>query len=473
MTTYSSITIAELENKSIVIFGLGLEGTSTFIYLKKLFPHKPIALADGKPLTELSTELKELISSHPDTQLHLGDDALDSVLDYDVIIKSPGIPPSLDPIQQAIKRGKLLTSATNLFFTHCPGRIIGVTGTKGKSTTAALIHQIILTAGRDSHLVGNMGNPPLPLLSQAGQNTIFVYELSSYQLAGLQQSPHIAVLLNIVPEHLDYHGSFDQYVEAKKNIAYFQSKEDYLVYNSTFPISQQIAAETKARLFPFSLAGRLSQGCFLDHKNILYRNETGNTELVVRTDQVPLLGKFNLHNVLAAVTVGKILGVNREDIAHAIINFRPLEHRLELVGTYRGIIFYNDSLATVPEATIAALEALGSDVQTVLLGGYDRGLDFSELGSCLLRGGIKNLILFPTTGQRIWEAVCTCQQDLPPCLPQPFFVQDMEEAVKLAYRYTEPGKICLLSPASPSFGVFRDYQERGSCFKYYIKHLNR
>src|SRR5262249_55436057 len=154
----------------------------------------------------------------------------------------------------------------------------------------------------------------------------------------------------------------------------------------------------------------------------------------------------------------------------AIRRFQPLEHRLELVGTYHGVTFYNAAIATVPQATLAHLEALGPDVQTILLGGYDRHLDFTELGECLAAGQVKTLILFPTTGQRIWEAVYRQQQSAP-ALPQAFFVQDMAEAVRLAYRHTETGKICLHSPASPSFGLFRDYQERGTLFKSYVRQL--
>jgi UDP-N-acetylmuramoylalanine-D-glutamate ligase len=237
-----------------------------------------------------------------------------------------------------------------------------------------------------------------------------------------------------------------------------------------FPIPREIAAKTQAQRFPFSLKNSLYPGCFVSGSYIVYGSETGEIEEVVRTGDVPLLGEFNLHNVLAAVSVGKLLQVATDKIASAIRNFQPLEHRLELVGTYLGITFYNASIATVPEATIEHLNTLGQDVATILLGGYDRHLDFSNLANHLLRSQVKTLILFPATGQQIWEAI-KVQHTVPSTLPQCFFVQDMEDAVRFAYQYTKPGKICLHSPASPSFGIFKDYIDRGNQFKYYVKKL--
>ncbi|HJY81613.1 MAG TPA: hypothetical protein VKK81_11090, partial [Candidatus Binatia bacterium] len=256
-----------------------------------------------------------------------------------------------------------------------------------------------------------------------------------------------------------------------QTITRYQSAQDYLVYNATSEASRQIAAETQAQRFPFSVEGPLVPGCFIAGSDIVYCS-SGQHEAVVKVKEVPLVGTFNLQNVLAAVAVGKLLGVSTEAIADAVRHFQPLEHRLELVGTYCGITFYNAAIATVPQATIAHLEALGPDVQTILLGGYDRHLDFSELGERLADSQVKTLILFPSTGQRIWEAVCRQRQSAL-ALPRAFFVQDMEEAVRLAYCHTENGKICLLSPASPSFGLFRDYQERGNLFKHYVQQLGQ
>ena len=462
--------LTELRDQAILILGLGREGTATFSFLRSLFPQKPLGLADQVDFSQLSVPLQEAVRADAHARLHLGSEYLANLRDYDVIIKSPGIPPTLPAIQQATEAGKLITSQTAIFFANCSATIVGVTGTKGKSTTASLIRDILRAGAQDAQLVGNIGQPPLALLSQARAETVFVCELSSYQLEGLRQSPHIAVLLNIVPEHLDYHGSFAHYVEAKRTITRYQSAQDSLVYHAASEVVAQLAAESRAQRFPFSLAGPLTPGCFVAGSDIMYSSAAGQEETILKVTEVPLLGTFNLQNVLAAVAVGKLLGVSTSAIAEAIRHFQPLEHRLELVGTYHGITFYNAAIATVPQATLAHLEALGPDVQTILLGGYDRHLDFAELGERLAASQVKTLILFPTTGQRIWEAVCRRRQPvLAP--PQAFFVQNMADAVRLAYRHTQTGKICLHSPASPSFGLFRDYQERGNLFKQHVRQL--
>ena len=464
--------LTELQDKSVLLLGLGQEGFATFRFLRERFPQQQIGLADQSPLDQLNPEIAEAIRSDPQVRLHLGDHYLDSLVEYNVIVKSPGIPSTHPAIQQALELGTSITSHTALFFANCPATIVGITGTKGKSTTAALIHAVLEAGGLDTYLVGNMGNPPLNLLPQARADTIFVYELSSYQLEGLRQSPHVAVFLNLFPEHLDYHGSFEHYLQAKQNIIRYQSGRDYLVYNAASDILRGLVAETTTQRIPFSLESVLSPGCFVADGHILCDFPQGNCAQVMRAEEISLFGTFNLQNVLAAVAVGKILGVSRETIAEAVHGFQPLEHRFERVGTYQGITFYNASIATVPQATIEHLNALGEDVQTVLLGGYDRHLDFSALGDRIITSQVRTLILFPTTGQRIWEAVRLHEGTRATRL-QPFFVHDMEEAVHLAYLHTEAGKICLHSPASPSFGLFRDYRERGKLFKHYVEHIGQ
>jgi UDP-N-acetylmuramoylalanine--D-glutamate ligase len=298
-------------------------------------------------------------------------------------------------------------------------------------------------------LAGNIGQPPLARIDAVGHETWFVHEFSSHQLAEIETSPHIAVLLNIVPEHLDYYASFEEYAAAKENITKFQGPEDFLVFAADYSLPTAIARRSKAQLRPFSLNDRI--------------------EDIISVAEIPLAGKFNLQNVLAAVMAASLCGIERTAMRSAIHTFRPLPHRIEPVGTYKGIAFYDDSIATVPDATLGALEALGPGVQTLLLGGHERHLDFDLLGK-QLPANIKTVVLFPPTGIRIWKAIETHSKN--PELPAAFFVRDMEQAVKIAYERTEPGKICLLSPASPSFGAFKDYAERGDLFKAFIRKLS-
>jgi UDP-N-acetylmuramoylalanine--D-glutamate ligase len=467
-----------LREGSVLILGLGIEGVSTFKFLRELFPSKTIGIADKKTLAELEIEAQTLISSDSNVRLHLGSDYLACLTSYDVIIKSPGISILANPpLQLAATAGKVITSQTALFFANCPGTIIGVTGTKGKGTTSKLTYQMLKTAGLDVHLVGNIGNPPLPLLKRATTSSLFVYELSAQQLEQLQQSPHIAVLLNIVPDHLDHFLTFENYLKAKQNIARHQSQRDYLIYNAAFEIPRRIASQARSQLIPYSIKGPLDRGCFLDGDQIIWRSESGSSEPIISTAEVlsSLPGSFNLHNVLPAISVSKLLGIDTSSIVEAVRSFLPLPHRFELVGTYRGITFYNASIATVPEVTIEHMKELGNDLQTLLLGGYERGLDFSLLGLALAESQVRTLILFPDTGKRILDAI---KRSPSKNSPRSFLLDKnkspeamMQEAVRLAYLHTEPGKVCLHSPASPSFGIFRDFKHRGDLFKKFVRQI--
>lgn len=459
----------ELSDPSVLILGLGREGQSTWRFLRALFPDKTLGVADRLELANLPRETAELLRGDTHARLHLGPDYLSSLSQYDVIVKSPGIPVTLPEYARAVASGRRITSQTDLFFSNCPGTILGVTGTKGKSTTASLIHAILRqsgqkASGRKTFLVGNIGVPALDLLPQAEPDSLFVYELSSHQLEGLRQSPQIAVLLNIVPEHLDYYESFAQYVAAKENIARYQTARDWLVYDADHAIPREIASRSPGRRLACSLEQLSVPGCAVVGDWIVCALEEGQQEKIMRVPEVPLPGRFNLLNVAAAAAVGTILGIESGVIAEAVRSFRPLEHRLERVGTFGGITYYNDAIATVPEATIAALDTLGDDVETVLLGGADRHLDFSRLAERLLRSNVKTMVLFPPTGKRIWQAICA-QDPAATARFAHFLVESMEQGVSLARQHTAEGKICLHSPASPSFGLFRDYRDRGEQFK--------
>jgi len=451
----------ELKEKKVLILGFGREGIDTFKFLRKVFPEKVLGVGERSEIKNLKLKIKNLIKRGKKVKLHLGKDYLRALKDYDVIIKSPGVPIHLPEVEKAQKEGKI-TSQTEIFFENCPGEIVGVTGTKGKSTTASLIYQILKTAGLKAHLIGNIGKPVLNLLFSATPNDIYVYELSSHQLFNLKPAcpayrtgrrqagnrPHIAVLLNIYPEHLDYYKNLKEYANAKANITLHQKKDDYLIYNSQNKIVRQIVKKSKAK------------------KN-------------------PISKKPYLQNIEAAKAIAKIFKISEKVVERAIKKFKPLPHRLELVGTFKGITFYNDALATIPEATIAALDTLGDSVETIFLGGFDRGLDFKNLAKRILKSKIKNLILFPTTGEKIWRAIISLKKEnqfkaflvqrakrtsfSSSTSPHCSGAQYMKDAVKLAYQYTKRGRICLLSCAAPSFSIFKDYKEKGNLFKIYVK----
>jgi len=434
-----------LKNKRILVLGLGKEGLNTLNFLRKIFPEKVIGVADRLKIQDLRFRIKD-----KKIRLHLGKNYLKAIKNYDVIVKSPGIPIHLPEIEKAYKKGKI-TSQTEIFFENCPGKIIGITGTKGKSTTSALIYKI-LKEGLKVHpvksrkagispktklfnrvnLVGNIGKPVLSGLLKAKKDDIFVYELSSHQLYNLKKSPHIAVLLNIYKEHLDYYKNFNEYKNAKTNITRYQKKNDFIVYNSKDNEVSEIVKKSKAK-------------------------------------KIAIKGEYYDLDILAAKAVAKIFQIPNKKVVKAIKNFKFLPHRLEYVGKFKGIKFYNDALSTIPETTTAALNKLGDRVQTLFLGGFDRGLKFEKIAERILKSKIKNLALFPTTGEKIWEALRLASLAQGKKLPKHFFTNKMTKAVKWAYENTNKGKICLLSCASPSFSIFKDYKEKGNLFKKYVR----
>jgi len=451
----------ELKNKKILVLGFGKEGKDNYLALRKLFPEKTFAIADKLEFKELPKKTQKLLKQDKQLKLHFGKNYLRSLKNYQLIIKTPGI--SLRNIRPFLKKKTKVISQTEIFFEYCPGKIIGVTGTKGKGTTSSLIYQILKNGKLRVHLIGNIGRPVFQALLRAKASDIFVYEISSHQLQTLKKSPFIAVFLNLYPDHLDYYKNFKEYCRAKESIARYQTKKDYFIYNSEQKLLREIAKKSKAKRIPIPTNYE-----FLIHPPKFCKAKFRRAGI-----RIPLTGKFNLQNIMAAVTVGKIFGVSDRKIIQTIENFKPLPHRLEFVGRYKEIEFYNDSFATIPQATIAALDALGKRVKTLILGGSSKKeIDFPLLAKKILKSKIENLILFPDTGKEIWQEILNLKKKSKN-LPKSFFVSSMAEAVKIAYQCTKKGSICLLSPASASFSLFRNYKERGNLFKKDVKSFAR
>ena len=304
------------------------------------------------------------------------------------------------------------------------------------------------------YLIGNIGKPVLSLLFKAKPSDIYVYELSSHQLVSLKKSPQIAVFLNLYPEHLDYYKSFSEYFKAKQNICRYQKKIDLFFFNSDNAYALKASEMTQAKTI--ALNSEMAKE-FLEKWRAEFSQDRPSR----------LLGEFNLLNISAAIEIGRIFKIPEKKIAQAIKSFKPLPHRLEFVGQYQKIRFYNDSLATIPQATIGALNALGNDVETIFLGGFDRSLNFEELAKRIIKSNLKTLIFFPSTGKRIWKEIIEIKPKNR--FFNHFFIDNMQEGVNIAFKYTNQDKICLLSCASPSFGLFMNYQDRGDQFKKYIE----
>ncbi len=460
-------TKSYLEEKKILILGLGREGLSTYKFVRHLFPDIFIAFSDKKQFKDLEPKYLQISKKDKHVNFILGSNYLDTLTEYEVVIKSPGIPNKLKEIKEAKKAGVIFTSQTKIFFDECKGIIVGVTGTKGKSTTTTLIHHFLKKAGKKAVLLGNIGKPPLDYLDEDSRFTYYVFEMSSHQLSDLNKSPHVAVLLNVFREHLDYYESFKEYFDAKKNITKFQKKGDFLILNYDSLILREVLNETRAKVLSFSLNEKMD--AYIDNDTCFIKNG-GIIEALITTKDIKLIGGHNLYNIMAAALASISLGVSLDVIRKAIISFKPLPVRLETVGKYKGITFILDALATIPEATIAALNSYKGQVGTLICGGFDRGQNFKELAKEIIKEKVDNLVLFPTTGQKIWKEIIKLQSINP---PKHFLVMDMATAVKTSYDNTPKGKICLLSAASSSFSLFKNYEEESALFRKYVMQLSK
>ncbi len=408
--------INQLKNKKILILGFGLEGKSTFAFLRKHFPKKELSIADINDVKDLKLKNVNWI---------IGKDYLSSIKDFDIVIRSPGIPLSK-------LKHPCITSQTELFLDNCKATIIGVTGTKGKSTTSSLIYHVLKKNNLNAYLVGNIENPALSYLDI--KKAIFVYEMSCHQLDGLKVSPSVAVFLNIYPEHLDYYSSFKAYFQAKANIAIHQKPKDLFVFNPNFKLIDNLKVQSK-------------------------RITVSNYDQVFINNSW-LMDITHKDNIIAVFRVCENY-IEMDKILKALKSFKKLPHRLEYIGKFNNINFYDDSISTIPESTIYALDKLGDDVETLIIGGQDRGIDFKKLGKRITESNIKNLIIFPESGEKILKLV---ERKI-----KHYSTSSMEKAVEFCFKNTSEDKICLLSNASPSYGIFKNFKERGDLFKKYIK----
>jgi UDP-N-acetylmuramoylalanine--D-glutamate ligase len=444
----------KIEGKSILILGFGREGESTYNLLRKSFPELIIHIADKSE--QIANRIKD-----DNTVLLTGDDYLSSINNCDLIFKSPGI--SLKDV--AFDRNKI-TSQTDLFLDFYSSQVIGITGTKGKSTTSSLIYHILKLYDNNVVLVGNIGIPPFDLIGEIDKNTKIVFELSSHQLEYISKGPHIAILLNYFQEHLDYYKSYEDYQLSKFNITLYQENSDNFIFNADDKLVLDIISQNKLErnYYGLSLSNSQSKGCWIENDTIFFSNGNESFSIMDFKTEIYLKGEHNKRNILAAICASKILNVSDEIIKEGVTTFKGLEHRLEYIGEYNGVHYYNDSIATIPEATIEAVKAL-QNVNTLLLGGFDRGIDYNILAEFIASSHINNLIFLGDAGTRIMEGLK--QYNVKGKFQA--FVKDLEEAVKIAKEKTPKAGICLLSPAAASYDMFKNFEERGRVYKKLVK----
>ena len=455
-----------MEDKKIIILGYGVEGQSTYRFLREHFPEKNICIGDqNMDLLEKHIELMEDMY----VEVVLGKEYLNGIEEYDLIIKAPGI--SLKDVDISKFENKI-TSQLELFLEFINVYTIGITGTKGKSTTSTLMYQILKEQGKDAFLLGNIGEPIFSDIDQIKKESIVVIELSSHALEYVKTSPNIAIMLNVYEEHLDYYVSFEKYVEAKFNIAKYQKENDYFIYNADNEYMKKFNFICKDRDYAISLQDISKQENNVETKgvnkksaNCIYLKENEiycNNKKIASTDlKMNLKGMHIINNMMFLFAVCEIMELDFSKVFKTIENFKPLEHRMEFVGKIQGIEYYNDSIATIPEATINSIKAI-QNINTLIVGGKDRGVDLTKLIDFLKKSEIENIICLPKTGENIYESLKETDKNI-------FFVEKLEEAVEIAKQHTKKDMVCLLSPAASSYGYFKNFEERGKLFKKYIQ----
>ena len=413
-----------LRGKRILIAGFGREGQSTLRFLQKFLPNAEIGIADKNESAFKSIDKQTYT-------IYYGDDYLKDASDYDIVIKTPGITVKDIDIDK-----DLISSQTDLFIEAFHSQVIGVTGTKGKSTTSSLIYHLLKESGKDVILAGNIGIPVFDCVQNINRRTIIVYELSAHQLQFINKSPHVGILLNVFEEHLDHFGTFEKYKDAKINVLRYMGENDVAIVNNRLCFESLILDKK-----------------YVDFEN--YNFEDYN----IKWDSIPILGEHNKLNVKAALCACYAFGLTIDELIPHLYTFKPLEHRQEYVGTFNGVKFYNDSISTIPQATIAALNTI-KNVNFLLLGGFDRGIDYEPLAEFLKYNVLSYILITGDAGRSIKKQLQNVGYE-----GEVLEYEDMQSAFILINKYSKEGDVCLLSPAAASYDRYKNFEERGKAFK--------
>ena len=446
-----------MDGQRVLILGMGREGQSSLQLITKNCHPSGLALADK------NEKLLEKYASK--YTCFFGAAYLDKIDDYDLIISSPGIPDSL--LENRVDKQKL-RSQTDIFLELFGNQTIGITGTKGKSTTSSLIYHIAKSANRPGLLVGNIGLPAFDSIKNIQPDTIIVYELSSHQLKNVRHSPHIAIVLNLFEEHLDHYSHVMKYYDAKLQIAKHQFQNDLLIYNGDNKILEELCSSASIRpnKIKYTRNKKADSSCYLSEDEKIFISFAKYTNTLNIGMRKSLPGIHNAMNAMAASLACLHLDIPENIIEKGIQSFTGLPHRMEFVGKYGGIRFYDDSISTIPQASIAAIKNL-VDVDTLIIGGQDRGIDYTSLIEFLPSSPVKNIFYMGDAGKRIYGLL----RDITANGQKMVEVLRFNDLEGLIRKYTRPGKICLLSPAAPSYDWFSNFSDRGEAFKKIARNL--
>ena len=447
----------ELNGKRVLVVGLGRSGVASALFLKKQGAR--VAVSDTKSGDELRNEIPVLLDNG--ITVETGGHGERTFRGQDLIVVSPGVPVDAPPLKQARSLGESVIGEIELAAQFLPGPVVAITGSNGKTTTTTLASEIMTASGFPTLVGGNIGTPAISLAERATPETVIVLEVSSFQLETIQTfRPKVAVVLNVTPDHLDRHRTFEIYVDAKARIFENQQASDFAVLNADDPTCVSMGTRTKAQVFWFSRHDEVQRGAWVRDGKILFRDAKGQREILEVAD-IPLKGAHNLENVLAAVCAGALMGCPPDKIRQAVRDFKAVEHRLEFVATIRGVDYYNDSKATNVDATIKALESFPSNIH-LILGGKDKGSDYTVLND-LLKQRVKRVYTIGAAAAKIESQIKG---------PEIIHAETLENAIRKANAAAQPGDVVLLAPACASFDQFKSYEHRGKVFKEIVHSLS-
>lgn len=450
----------DLKNKRVLVVGLGKSGLSAAMFLRAQGAR--VTVSDTRSATALEKEIPALLDAG--IMVESGGHGLLTFRRQDLIVISPGVPMDTPEVKQVKAFGLPVIGELELASRYLQGRVIAITGANGKTTTTTLVGKLFHDAGMATQVGGNIGLPVIDLIAGSAPETVNVLEVSSFQLETVEQfHPNIAVVLNITPDHLDRHGSFENYVAAKERIFANQSAGDFLVLNADDRVTQMCAARAKSEVFWFSATRAVRQGAFVRDGAIVWvAKEGGVTEPIMPVAEIPLKGAHNLENVLAAVCVARLASIRAESIRSTVARFKAVEHRLEFVRKINGIEFYNDSKATNVDATMKAIASFPGGIH-LILGGKDKDSDYSRMAD-FLKQRVKVVYTIGSAAEKI-------ERQLHGVVKMKA-AETMQNAVAAAATDAVAGDFVLLSPACSSFDQFDNYEHRGKVFRQLVNELD-
>ena len=449
--------------RKVAVIGLGVSNLPLLDYLhdKKV----NVTIFDDRTIDELSKDIVDKITNYG-FAFSFGKNSLEKLNNFDLIFRSPSCLPTKPELEKEAQRGAIVTTEIELLMKMCPAKIIGVTGSDGKTTTTSLINAILKDAGYNTYLGGNIGTPLFTKLEKMKPEDVVVLELSSFQLMGMEVSPHISVITNITPNHLNIHKDYEEYIESKKNIFKYQNENDILVLNYDNEITRSCAKEAKGKVIFFSGKEKLDNGYIVDEDIIKICTDKIRKH-ILNVNDVILKGKHNYENIATALAATNTL-VDTDKAIETIKNFKPVAHRLEFVRELNGIKWYNDSASSSPTRTIAGIEAF-KEKMVLIAGGYDKNLNYTHIAKPIL-DKVSTLILMGQTAGKIFDCVKAEMEKENKTIPI-YVVDSLDDAIKTAKKYAKTSEIVLFSPASASFDMFKNAVQRGELFKEKVNKL--